>query len=119
MHSCFFRTACSLAATFLVFAVDCESCSAQAFDSIAKLQVDAVATRQADWGHWGPNPSTYSSWKNHTNRLIPVYTFGIDLHSVRGQNSLYRDQEAIEKLYGYLPDKTVNPDAEYFDQTDV
>ncbi|WP_253154574.1 alkaline phosphatase [Stieleria tagensis] len=88
-------------------------------DPIAKLQADAVATRKSDWGHWGPNPDTYSSWKTHSNRLIPVYTFGIDLQSVGGENSLYRDAAAIEKLYGYLPEKTLNPQAEYIDQTDV
>lgn len=92
---------------------------AQVPDPIATLQADAVATRKADWGHWGPNPDTYSSWTTHSNRLIPVYTFGIDLKSVKGENSLYRDAAAIEKLYGYLPDSTLNPKAEYFDQTDV
>ncbi|MCM2370143.1 alkaline phosphatase [Aporhodopirellula aestuarii] len=92
---------------------------AQGSDPIAKMQADAVATRRADWGHWGPNPKTYSSWKTHSNRLIPVYTFGIDLRSVCGQNSLYRDATAIEALYGFLPDETLNPEAEYFDQTDV
>ena len=85
----------------------------QASDPIAKLQADAVATRKTDWGYWGTNPET------HSNRLIPVYTFGIDLKSVSGVNSLYRNAAAIEKLYGYLPDKTLNPNAEYFDQTDV
>ena len=93
--------------------------SSQVGDPIAKLQTDAVATRKADWGHWGPNPEKYSSWKTHSNRLIPVYTFGIDLKSVNGENSLYRDPAAIEKLYGYLPENTLNPQAEYFDQTDI
>ncbi|MDA8746041.1 alkaline phosphatase [Rubripirellula amarantea] len=88
-------------------------------DPIAKMQADAVANRKADWGHWGPDRETYSSWTTHSNRLIPVYTFGIDLESVGGRNSLYRDSSALEKLYGFLPDQTVNPDAEYFDQTDV
>lgn len=88
-------------------------------DPIAKLQIDAVTKRKADWGYWGPNADTYSSWKTHSNRLIPVYTFGIDLKSVAGEKSLYRDAAAIEKLYGYLPGNTLNPKAEYFDQTDV
>ncbi len=92
---------------------------AQGPDPIAKLQVDAVTTRKSDWGYWGTNPGTYSSWTTHSNRLIPAYTFGIDLKSVRGENSLYRDAAAIEKLYGYLPDNTLNPQAEYFDQTDI
>ncbi|KLU06714.1 Alkaline phosphatase [Rhodopirellula islandica] len=92
---------------------------AQVPDPIAKLQADAATTRTSDWGHWGSDPDTYSSWKTHSNRLIPVYSFGMDLQSVRGENSLYRDAAAIEKLYGYLPEKTLNPNAEYFDQTDV
>ncbi|MGB7329105.1 MAG: alkaline phosphatase [Rubripirellula sp.] len=105
--------------TFLLVANVSRFSAAQVADPIAKMQADAVATRQADWGHWGPNPKTYSSWKTHSNRLTPVYTFGIDLQAVSGENSLYRDEAAVERLYGYLPEKTVNSDAEYFDQTDV
>jgi len=48
---------------------------AESPDPIAKLQVDAVRQNASDWGHWGPNPKVYSSWKSHSNRLIPVYTF--------------------------------------------
>lgn len=92
---------------------------AQKTDLIAELQTEAAETKQANWGHWGPNPEVYSSWTTHSNRLVPVYTFGVDLKSVSGKNSLYRDPAAIEKLYGYLPDNTLNPKAEYFDQTDI
>lgn len=88
-------------------------------DAIAKLQVDAVQKNAADWGHWGPNPKVYSSWKSHSNRLIPVYTFGLNLKAVSGEHSLYRHPDALEKLFGYLPEKTLNSSAEYFDQTDV
>ncbi len=38
---------------------------------------------------------------------------------MRGKNSLYRDEEKIKKLYGRVPEGTHNPQAEYFDQTDV
>ncbi len=110
--------ACLLAITLVGLAIVARCSSAQIPDPIAKLQVDAVATRQADWGHWGPTANTYSSWKTHSNRLIPVYTFEIDLQSVSGENSLYRDPAATKMLYGYLPDKTLNSAAEYFDQTD-
>ena len=105
--------------SLLLFVNGYRSASAQAVDSIARMQADAVTNRHADWGHWGPDSKTYSSWKTHSNRLIPVYTFGIDLGEVRGENSSYRDASEIEKLYGYLPDNTLNPDAEYFDQTDI
>lgn len=91
----------------------------QTQDPIAKLQVDAVKSNQSNWGYWGPNPDVYSSWKTHSNRLIPVYTFGIDLKAVSGANSPYRDDKSIQRIYGYLPEQTVNPQAEYFDQTDV
>ncbi len=80
-------------------------------DTIAQLQVNAVQNNSSDWGHWGPNPNVYSSWKSHSNRLIPVYSFGMNLRSVSGKRSLYRDQDAIEKLFGYLPEKTLNPNA--------
>lgn len=88
-------------------------------DLVRQLQTAAVESNQADWGHWGPNPEAYSSWKTHTNRLIPIYTFGVDLDSVAGEHSIYRDEERLRSLYGRLPDQTVNPRADYFDQTDV
>jgi alkaline phosphatase len=88
-------------------------------DPIAKLQADAVASNQSDWGHWGPDATKYSSWTTHSNRLVPVYTFGLNLKSVSGENSVYRSVEKLEKVYGFLPTHTVNPEAEYFDQTDI
>ena len=51
-------------------------------DSIAQLQLKAASTAKSDWGHWGPDASLYASWSTHSNRLIPVYTFGIDLAAV-------------------------------------
>ncbi|MCE9528835.1 MAG: alkaline phosphatase [Planctomycetales bacterium] len=88
-------------------------------DHLRDLQTAAIQEKKADWGHWGPNPDKYSSWTTHSNRLIPLYSFGMDLSSCRGENSVYRDREKLEKLYGYLPEGTLNPKAEYFDQTDV
>lgn len=104
---------------FIALSFTAQTVSAQVADSIAKLQTDAVVMNQSDWGYWGPNPDVYSSWKTHSNRLIPAYTFGVDLQTVAGKNSLYHDAAAIKKLYGYLPEKTVNPNAQYFDQTDI
>lgn len=88
-------------------------------DGIAKLQSEAVDEGAADWAHWGPNAEKYSSWTTHSNRLVPIYTFGGSLDSVTGENSSYRDAERIEKLYGRLPAETLNKSAEYCDQTDV
>ena len=88
-------------------------------DFLRALQLQAVETEKSNWMHWGDQPGVYSSWTNHSNRLIPIYSFGIQLDSVRGENSVYRDAEKIQSLYGKLPVSTLNPDAEYFDQTDV
>jgi alkaline phosphatase len=92
---------------------------ASAQDYVREMQSEAVATRAPKWGHWGPDHRAYSSWLSHTNRLIPLYSFGIDLKSVTGENSLYRDEAKIRELYDALPEGTHNPDAVYCDQTDV
>lgn len=73
----------------------------------------------AAWGYWGPNPEKYVSWSSHSNRLIPVYTFGIGLDDFQDKNSVYRRQVALQKLYGHLPANTLAPDATYLDQTDI
>jgi alkaline phosphatase len=93
--------------------------AAEGEDRLRELQIDAFAKRKADWAHWGPNPDTYSSWTSHSSRLIPLYSFGMNLDSVRGAKSPYRTEARIKELYGALPEETYNPAAEYFDQTDV
>lgn len=93
--------------------------SALAADHVRELQTEAVKANAASWGHWGPDAKKYSSWTSHSNRLIPVYSFGMDLSLVRGAKSVYRNEDSLKQLYGYLPEATLNPQAEYFDQTDV
>lgn len=88
-------------------------------DHLKDLQATAAKANKAEWGHWGTDESKYSSWSSHSNRLIPIYTFGINLNEYRGNNSLYRDAARIKKLYGFEPQETLNPTAEYLDQTDV
>ena len=88
-------------------------------DPISDLQTNAINAGQADWGHWGSNPKTYASWNNHSNRLVPVYTFGITLDEIKRAGSAYADPARLEELYGLVPEDTVNADAEYFDQTDL
>jgi alkaline phosphatase len=88
-------------------------------DGAARLQYEAMEKSFAPWGHWGNRPSGYNAWTNHSNRLIPVYAFGGSLHPFQGENSLYRSREKIEAIYGQLPDETLNPNAEYLDQTDL
>lgn len=86
---------------------------------IATMQQQAAETNVATWAHWGPDTSKYSSWVTHSNRLVPIYTFGGDLAEVSGDRSVYRDEEKLKALYGTLPEQTLNPNATYFDQTDV
>ncbi len=88
-------------------------------DPIAAMQVAAEQTGTASWGYWGDQPDRYVSYSSHSNRLIPVYTFGISLSGIDGANSIYRDAERLTALYGQLPEGTLNEQAEYFDQTDI
>ncbi len=77
-------------------------------------------SRAYHFGSQGPG-DVFSNHTSHTNRLIPIYTFGrkVDLGSVTGANSLYRDPAKVKALYGFLPERTVNPEAEYADQSDL
>lgn len=88
-------------------------------DPVRALQSQAMADGQASWGHWGYDPGNYRAWGTHSNRLIPVYTFGMNLDRVRGENSAYRDEARLTELYGRVPENTLNPSADYFDQTDI
>jgi alkaline phosphatase len=88
-------------------------------DHLRDLQSAAAMTGKAEWGHWGPDSDKYTSWTSHSNRLIPVYTFGMKLDAVAGENSIYRSASRLRELYGYVPRRTVNTDANYFDQTDI
>ncbi|TWU22191.1 Alkaline phosphatase 4 precursor [Novipirellula galeiformis] len=88
-------------------------------DVMHELQSNAIKNQTATWGHWGHIPDRFSTWLSHSNRLIPMYTFGITLDSLREEGSVYTDPERLKKLYGSVPKDTVNPTATYFDQTDV
>lgn len=99
---------------------------ALADDPFHDLQNQSIRTRDdavARPYHFGPQGagSVFSRSTGHSNRLIPVYAFGkkVDLKAVSGENSVYRDAERLKKLYGTLPPNTLNPDAEYFDQSDM
>jgi alkaline phosphatase len=93
--------------------------SGSGVDFVRRLQCVAEEKGTASWGHWGDSPDRYVAWSNHSNRLIPAYTFGIDLAAVAGSKSVYRNEARLRELYGYLPVDTLNPGAEYFDQTDI
>lgn len=88
-------------------------------DFVRDLQQRAVQQKDpANW-NWGPDPAQFSTSTSHSNRLIPVYTFGATLDEYSGGRSVYRDGTRLRQLFGRLPDRTLNPEAEYFDQTDV
>ncbi len=95
-------------------------------DFIREIQAAAVTKNHSPVMFWGTDPETFSTWTSHSNRLIPVYTFGtkgaeagIDLGSYQGENSPFRSEDALKKLYGRVPDNTLNPKAEYFDQANL
>ncbi|RLT02825.1 MAG: alkaline phosphatase [Planctomycetota bacterium] len=98
----------------------------EATDLPKQLQAKAIEDDKAAFGYWGTDPDKYTGWKSHSNRLIPVYTFGskgggggVDLDSYTGSNSVYRSEAKVQTLYGYVPEKTVNPQAVWMDQTNV
>lgn len=95
-------------------------------DHIRKIQTAAIQNKKSPVAHWGFDPENYTQWSNHSLRLIPVYTFGtkgnsqgIDLSSYTGKNSPYRSTKALEAIYGFLPENSVNPRADYLDQTNL
>lgn len=101
-------------------------------DHIRDLQTQAIENNKAEFGHWGYDPNLYKQWGTHSNRLIPVYTFGtqtadasagplnpVDLRFYSGANSPYRREEALRRIYHRLPSHTLNPQADYLDQTNI
>jgi len=90
------------------------------------LQAQAIVDDVSPFGYWGTDPAKYTGWKSHSNRLIPVYAFGtknagagVDLDGYSGAASPYRSEPKVQALYGYVPEKTVNPEAVWMDQTNV
>lgn len=97
-----------------------------ASDHVAELQAKAIADGRSELAHWGTDAETYNQWKSHSNRLIPVYTFGtrtaktgVNLKSYSGVNSPYRREGDVQRLYGMVPERTVNPQAVWMDQTNI
>ena len=119
-HTTFFGTCFFLVFLGLVAVNPQSEGFAQAdHDYLAEFQRRAVLINQADWAHWGDRDDIYSSHTTHSNRLIPAYTWGVSLDSVHGKNSIYRDKDRLRERFGFLPSASVNPKAEYFDQTDI
>ncbi len=121
-------TTTDLAHRFLIVLVFLLSSSltASGDDRLKQIQADAIehrAEKVARPYHFGSQGAgdVYTNHTSHSNRLIPVYTFGrkVDLGAVTGANSGYRDPAKVQKYYGRLPERTVNPEAEYADQSDL
>lgn len=91
----------------------------EGLDRLAAKQHVAIQSMVSPWGYWGNRPESYSSWTNHSNRLIPIYVFGGNLKAYTHSNSIYRDEKRLKELYGQDPVNTVDPEAIYADQTDV
>ncbi|WP_152052636.1 alkaline phosphatase [Tautonia marina] len=95
-------------------------------DPLKAMQAEAIASkaepreRPYHFGSQGQG-NEFSNHTSHTNRLVPVFTLGktVDLKSITGANSSYRNAERLRELYGQLPQHTLDPDAEYGDQADL
>ncbi len=88
-------------------------------DYLRELQQAAYDGQSAAWGHWGIRKDRYSSWTDHSNRLVPVYTFGIGLGKFKGANSCYRSEKLLASIYANTPQDTLHDTANYMDQTDI
>ncbi len=104
----------------------CSAQTSQAGDYVRLLQSSAVESGSSPFGHWGLTPTNYMEWGSHSNRLIPVYTFGtkgaglgIDLENYTGEKSPYRDAAQVMALYGYPPEGTLDLSADWMDQTNL
>ncbi|MGY8767637.1 MAG: alkaline phosphatase [Pirellulales bacterium] len=95
-------------------------------DTIKDLQQMAIQAGSSEAAHWGWDKNLYTQWGSHSNRLIPVYTFGtkkrekgIRLWDYAWENSPYRSEAKISRLYNKLPENTLNAEAQYLDQTNI
>jgi alkaline phosphatase len=95
-------------------------------DHLRELQSEAIKLDYSPIAHWGVDPQKYTQWGSHSNRLIPVYAFGtkgagkgIDLDGYQGENSPYRSEDALRRIYGYVPTDSVHDDAVWMDQTNI
>lgn len=118
------QTSRFILAICLVAGFDAATCLAG--DYIRELQFNAVKEAKSPLGHWGVDRDKYMLWATHSNRLIPVYTFGsknaatgVRLADYSGEHSPYRSENELKRLYGHVPDHTLDPAAEYLDQTNI
>lgn len=102
---------------------DAEIAAPASADVLRAVQEKATEAHRSPYFHWGTNPDDYDGYDGHSNRLIPVYVYGardgVNLHAYDGEHSAYRDAGKLKALYGHVPDHTLDPGAEYLDQTDL
>ncbi len=100
----------------------------QMADPLQVLQQQAITDGESPLAWWGTDPGVYVGWSNHSNRMIPVYTFGtgnapagtgLNLQDYIDSNSAYRSAENLRTIYGYVPEATVDSDATWMDQTNI
>ena len=108
-----------LAVFLIASSVSAQSDQPNVDDYLRQMQLEASESDECDWGRWGDRASKYSSWTYHSNRLVPIYTFGLTLDKFTGDNSSYRSEEILTDIYGELPEGTLDPKATYMDQTEV
>jgi len=121
-----FRTLALWCLSIVVLVEGCARPAPPVHDWIRELQVEAIRDGRHDVVRWGPDPASYVSWDSHSNRMVPVYTFGtagggpgIDLSSYTGANSAYRTPDRLVALYGRIPEDSIAPLADYMDQVDI
>ena len=112
--------------SFTILAILSSAVCTLAGDHLYDLQSQAIEQDFSPSAHWGVQPEKYTQWGSHSNRLTPVYTFGtlgagpgIDLTEYMGENSPYRSEEQLRRIYGFDPSASASPDAEYLDQTNL
>lgn len=88
-------------------------------DLMRDMQTESIESEKPVYGHWGTDADKFSSWTNHSNRLVPVYTFGLTLSEIRERGSVYSDPQRLKKLSDRADEGAVNPHALYYDQTDI
>ncbi|MEL6106591.1 MAG: alkaline phosphatase [Planctomycetota bacterium] len=87
-------------------------------DAMRDLQEASVQSQKSVYGHWGTNADKFTTWGQHSNRLIPTYVFGHTLDAWRERGSVFADKDRLAKLAGAGAD-SYNPHAGYYDQTDI
>lgn len=97
-------------------------------DPLQQLQSEAITNKTSPLAWWGQDPDVYVGWSSHSNRLIPVYTYGtgnaavgsgLNLADYQGENSAYRSVDKLRRIYGYTPVDTVSETATWLDQTNI